>query len=67
MNTTSQDEEPEDYDMIQDPAFILYALGNLPGVDPESEAVRSVLDVLSQADPPKEDSSKDKNEGDRDK
>ncbi|XP_064465895.1 26S proteasome non-ATPase regulatory subunit 4-like isoform X2 [Ornithodoros turicata] len=61
-------EEPEDFDMIQDPAFLLYALGNLPGVDPESEAVRNVLDVLSQADPPKEHKEDDKKDkGDREK
>lgn len=44
------DAEPEDYDMIRDPAFLMYVLENLPGVDPQSETVRNALGELTQGD-----------------
>lgn len=51
-----QDEaESEDYEMIRDPAFLLYVLENLPGVDPQSETVRNALGELTQGDTAKKD------------
>nr|XP_037275030.1 26S proteasome non-ATPase regulatory subunit 4-like isoform X2 [Rhipicephalus microplus] len=47
--------ESEDYEMIRDPAFLLYVLENLPGVDPQSETVRNALGELTQGDTAKKD------------
>ncbi|XP_037275030.2 26S proteasome non-ATPase regulatory subunit 4 isoform X2 [Rhipicephalus microplus] len=47
--------ESEDYEMIRDPAFLLYVLENLPGVDPQSETVRNALGELTQGDTTKKD------------
>ncbi|KAL1122677.1 hypothetical protein AAG570_003004 [Ranatra chinensis] len=55
--------EVEDYsEVMNDPAFLQSVLENLPGVDPQSEAVRQAVSNLPEAkDPKKEkDAKKDK-------
>ncbi|KAK8767876.1 hypothetical protein V5799_005344 [Amblyomma americanum] len=59
--------ESEDYEMIRDPAFLLYVLENLPGVDPQSETVRNALGELTQGDAGKKSAEKDKGTQDKDK
>lgn len=56
-------EVDEDYsEVIGDPAFLQSVLENLPGVDPQSEAVRDAVGSLSK------DKDKDKkNDGNSDK
>lgn len=52
-------QEEDDYDVMQDPEFLQSVLENLPGVDPNNEAIRNAMGSLaSQAS--KE--SKDKKE-----
>jgi 26S proteasome regulatory subunit N10 len=51
-------EVDEDYnEVITDPAFLQSVLENLPGVDPQSEAIRDAVGSLN----------KDKKAGDKDK
>jgi 26S proteasome regulatory subunit N10 len=39
----------EDYnEVITDPAFLQSVLENLPGVDPQSEAIRGAVDSLNK-------------------
>ncbi|XP_065289304.1 26S proteasome non-ATPase regulatory subunit 4-like isoform X1 [Dermacentor albipictus] len=72
---TEESEEPkkdeaesEDYEMIRDPAFLLYVLENLPGVDPQSETVRNALGELTQGDAAKKDKgAQDKGKSSKDK
>uniref|UniRef100_A0A023FEK3 26S proteasome non-ATPase regulatory subunit 4 n=1 Tax=Amblyomma cajennense TaxID=34607 RepID=A0A023FEK3_AMBCJ len=59
--------ESEDYEMIRDPAFLLYVLENLPGVDPQSETVRNALGELTQGDAGKKSAEKEKGTQDKDK
>lgn len=41
----------DDYDeVMNDPAFLQSVLGNLPGVDPSSDAVQSAVDALRNQD-----------------
>ena len=43
------DEEDQDYsEVINDPAFLQSVLQNLPGVDPDSEAVRAATGAMSK-------------------
>lgn len=51
----------EECEPIRDPAFLLGVLGSLPGVDPQSEAVRRALGSLTRP----EDKDKDKEGKDR--
>ncbi|XP_075699443.1 26S proteasome non-ATPase regulatory subunit 4 [Rhinoderma darwinii] len=52
--------EEDDYDVMQDPEFLQSVLENLPGVDPNNEAIRNAMGSLaSQAS---KDSKKDKKE-----
>lgn len=69
MTAIVQDEaESEDYEMIRDPAFLLYVLENLPGVDPQSETVRNALGELTQGDTAKKDKgAQDKGKSSKDK
>ncbi|KAK7481255.1 hypothetical protein BaRGS_00027515 [Batillaria attramentaria] len=56
--------EEEDYsEVMQDPAFLQSVLENLPGVDPNSDAIRGAMDALTR-DTPKE--SKDKDQSKKD-
>ncbi|XP_041758810.1 26S proteasome non-ATPase regulatory subunit 4-like [Coregonus clupeaformis] len=57
---TETAKEDDDYDVIQDPEFLQSVLENLPGVDPNNEAIRNAMGSLaSQTGPPKPDSKKD--------
>jgi 26S proteasome regulatory subunit N10 len=38
----------EEEDIITDPAFLQSVLENLPGVDPQSEAIRGAVDSLNK-------------------
>ena len=52
-------EEDEDYsEVISDPAFLQSVLEGLPGVDPDSEAIRSAMGQLTQKDEEKKDDKK---------
>ena len=56
-------QEEEDYDVMQDPEFLQSVLENLPGVDPNNEAIRNAMGSLaSQAN---KDGKKDKKEEDK--
>ena len=51
------DEKDQDYsEVMNDPAFLQSVLQNLPGVDPQSDAVRSAL--KNEKDAKKKDESK---------
>ncbi|XP_010866253.1 26S proteasome non-ATPase regulatory subunit 4-like [Esox lucius] len=59
MDTETAKEE-DDYDVMQDPEFLQSVLENLPGVDPNNEAIRNAMGSLaSQTGQPKPDSKKD--------
>merc|ERR1719429_882195 len=50
------DEKDEDYsEVMNDPAFLQSVLQNLPGVDPQSEAVGTAKDEKKDKDKEKED------------
>uniref|UniRef100_A0A674C7P5 26S proteasome non-ATPase regulatory subunit 4 n=1 Tax=Salmo trutta TaxID=8032 RepID=A0A674C7P5_SALTR len=52
--------EEDDYDVMQDPEFLQSVLQNLPGVDPNNEAIRNAMGSLaSQTGPPKPNRKKD--------
>lgn len=54
-------EGDEDYsEVMNDPAFLQSVLENLPGVDPQSEAIRQAVGNLK--DSKKKDEEKDKKE-----
>uniref|UniRef100_A0A8C1Y012 26S proteasome non-ATPase regulatory subunit 4 n=1 Tax=Cyprinus carpio TaxID=7962 RepID=A0A8C1Y012_CYPCA len=40
-------EDEEDYDVMQDPEFLQSVLENLPGVDPNNEAIRNAMGSLA--------------------
>ena len=53
--------EDEDYsEVISDPAFLQSVLENLPGVDPNSEAVQRAMGSLKQDEKDKDKKSDDK-------
>uniref|UniRef100_A0A8C9Q982 26S proteasome non-ATPase regulatory subunit 4 n=1 Tax=Spermophilus dauricus TaxID=99837 RepID=A0A8C9Q982_SPEDA len=63
MDTSEPAKEEDDYDVMQDPEFLQSVLENLPGVDPNNEAIRNAMGSLaSQAT---KDSKKDKKEEDK--
>lgn len=56
-------QEEDDYDVMQDPEFLQSVLENLPGVDPNNEAIRNAMGSLaSQAT---KDGKKEKKEEDK--
>ncbi|XP_023659781.1 26S proteasome non-ATPase regulatory subunit 4 [Paramormyrops kingsleyae] len=60
MDTADSAKEEDDYDVMQDPEFLQSVLENLPGVDPNNEAIRNAMGSLASqtgAKPP--DSKKD--------
>lgn len=60
---TTPFQEEDDYDVMQDPEFLQSVLENLPGVDPNNEAIRNAMGSLaSQAT---KDGKKDKKEEDK--
>ncbi|KAB0397046.1 hypothetical protein E2I00_018247, partial [Balaenoptera physalus] len=63
MDTSEPTKEEDDYDVMQDPEFLQSVLENLPGVDPNNEAIRNAMGSLaSQAT---KDGKKDKKEEDK--
>lgn len=49
----------EDYsDVMNDPAFLQQVLENLPGVDPQDEAIQSAVSSMTKDGSKKEDQSK---------
>ena len=51
----------EDYsDVMNDPDFLQSVLENLPGVDPQSEAIQNAMSSLTQKDGAKKEEKKDK-------
>ncbi|NP_001397467.1 26S proteasome non-ATPase regulatory subunit 4 isoform 3 [Mus musculus] len=47
MDTSDPVKEEDDYDVMQDPEFLQSVLENLPGVDPNNAAIRSVMGALA--------------------
>ncbi|XP_011375955.1 26S proteasome non-ATPase regulatory subunit 4 isoform X2 [Pteropus alecto] len=63
MDTSEPAKEEDDYDVMQDPEFLQSVLENLPGVDPNNEAIRNAMGSLaSQAT---KEGKKDKKEEDK--
>nr|XP_014348379.1 PREDICTED: 26S proteasome non-ATPase regulatory subunit 4 isoform X3 [Latimeria chalumnae] len=60
MDTSEPAKEEDDYDVMQDPEFLQSVLENLPGVDPNNEAIRNAMGSL--ASQTSKDSKKDKKE-----
>ncbi|XP_075965011.1 26S proteasome non-ATPase regulatory subunit 4-like [Anarhichas minor] len=56
---TSKAKDEEDYDVMQDPEFLQSVLENLPGVDPNNEAIRSAMGSLASQTGSKPDNKKD--------
>lgn len=52
-------QDEEDYDVMQDPEFLQSVLENLPGVDPNNEAIRNAMGSLTSQTGPKPDSKKE--------
>jgi len=65
----TKDETDDDYSgVINDPEFLQTVLESLPGVDPQSEAIRNAMGALTQKDSKKNsDSKKDSNKNNDDK
>uniref|UniRef100_A0A3B3U0W8 26S proteasome non-ATPase regulatory subunit 4 n=2 Tax=Poecilia TaxID=8080 RepID=A0A3B3U0W8_9TELE len=51
--------EEDDYDVMQDPEFLQSVLENLPGVDPNNEAIRNAMGSLASQTGNKQDGKKD--------
>uniref|UniRef100_A0A3B5MZW5 26S proteasome non-ATPase regulatory subunit 4 n=1 Tax=Xiphophorus couchianus TaxID=32473 RepID=A0A3B5MZW5_9TELE len=51
--------DEEDYDVMQDPEFLQSVLENLPGVDPNNEAIRNAMGSLASQTGSKSDTKKD--------
>ncbi|XP_049511688.1 trithorax group protein osa-like isoform X2 [Dermacentor silvarum] len=71
---TEESEEPKkdeaefEDEIIRDPEFLLYVLGNLPGVDSQSETVRNAVREVTQRDRAKKDKGAlDKGKSSKDK
>lgn len=63
MDTSEPSKDEEEYDVMQDPEFLQSVLENLPGVDPNNEAIRNAMGSLaSQAS---KDTKKEKKEEDK--
>ncbi|XP_061886092.1 26S proteasome non-ATPase regulatory subunit 4-like isoform X2 [Entelurus aequoreus] len=56
---SSEAKDEEDYDVMQDPEFLQSVLENLPGVDPNNEAIRNAMGSLASQTGPKPDTKKD--------
>lgn len=59
MDTAESAKEEDDYDVMQDPEFLQSVLENLPGVDPNNEAIRNAMGSLASQTGNKPDSKKD--------
>lgn len=53
------EQEEDDYDVMQDPEFLQSVLENLPGVDPNNEAIRNAMGSLASQTGSKSDGKKD--------
>lgn len=53
------EQEEDDYDVMQDPEFLQSVLENLPGVDPNNEAIRNAMGSLASQTGNKPDGKKD--------
>lgn len=53
------EQEEDDYDVMQDPEFLQSVLENLPGVDPNNEAIRNAMGSLASQSGTKPDGKKD--------
>jgi len=57
------DDKEQDYsEVMNDPAFLQSVLQNLPGVDPDSEAVRAAMGAMKEDEKKKDDKKDDKKE-----
>ncbi|XP_067365186.1 26S proteasome non-ATPase regulatory subunit 4-like isoform X2 [Channa argus] len=56
---SSDAKDEEDYDVMQDPEFLQSVLENLPGVDPNNEAIRNAMGSLASQTGSKPDPKKD--------
>ncbi|KAM8787029.1 26S proteasome non-ATPase regulatory subunit 4 isoform 1-T1 [Rhynchonycteris naso] len=63
MDTSEPAKEEDDYDVMQDPEFLQSVLENLPGVDPNNEAIRNAMGSL--ASQVTKDGKKEKKEEDK--
>lgn len=52
-------QEEDDYDVMQDPEFLQSVLENLPGVDPNNEAIRNAMGSLASQTNSKPDAKKE--------
>ncbi|MEQ2182120.1 26S proteasome non-ATPase regulatory subunit 4 [Goodea atripinnis] len=59
MDTAESAKEEDDYDVMQDPEFLQSVLENLPGVDPNNEAIRNAMGSLASQTGNKQDGKKD--------
>merc|ERR1711970_339392 len=58
--TESMDVDKDDYsEVMNDPAFLQSVLQNLPGVDPQSEAVKNAMGAMKDKKDEKQDDKKD--------
>ncbi|XP_071385349.1 26S proteasome non-ATPase regulatory subunit 4-like isoform X1 [Centroberyx affinis] len=56
---SSEAKDEEDYDVMQDPEFLQSVLENLPGVDPNNEAIRNAMGSLASQTGSKPETKKD--------
>lgn len=56
---TAESKEEDDYDVMQDPEFLQSVLENLPGVDPNNEAIRNAMGSLASQSGNKPEGKKD--------
>lgn len=59
----SMDVSEEYAEVMNDPAFLQSVLENLPGVDPQSEAIRNAMSTIKKDKDEKDDKGKDKDGG----
>ncbi|KAM6903205.1 26S proteasome non-ATPase regulatory subunit 4-like [Lycodopsis pacificus] len=59
MDTGESAKEEDDYDVMQDPEFLQSVLENLPGVDPNNEAIRNAMGSLASQTGNKPEGKKD--------
>ncbi|XP_029141710.1 putative PIP5K1A and PSMD4-like protein [Protobothrops mucrosquamatus] len=62
MDTSEPAKEEDDYDVMQDPEFLQSVLENLPGVDPNNEAIRNAMGSLASQASKENKESKEKKE-----
>ncbi|XP_077598982.1 26S proteasome non-ATPase regulatory subunit 4a [Stigmatopora nigra] len=59
MEASDSVKEEDDYDVMQDPEFLQSVLENLPGVDPNNEAIRNAMGSLASQTGNKPEGKKD--------